>query len=366
MRFVSISLFIISSIMIILSFKSCTNYKEHVKLPISKQVWAIYLGWWGNPFFDNDWIHWKYQYHLSSDQYFQPPSFIPSRLHPKLGLYSSHDPSVLLQHCIMTKASGIDALILEWWGHNSTDPRGENINGFSDETLKILLPYAQKIGIKVGVMIMSYPNRSKETILEDFKYLKKEILYHQSYLKINDRPVILIYDSLDIPEAYLSIQSIKMDYNPFLVSLIRNRHDISISLEDGYDAVFPYYSSDGYTWASNSTHWSSIDHECQQRNIEFFPTVGPGFDNTKISNFDQIQYRSRKGGDHYIFMWENAIKTNRSVVIINSFNDWYNGSEIEPALSKPGYEFNEDNWISPTASGSDFLRLTKEYVLNFK
>jgi hypothetical protein len=77
-------------------------------------------------------------------------------------------------------------------------------------------------------------------------------------------------------------------------------------------------------------------------------TVIPGYDDTKIRKPGLAV--KRYGGELYRVQWEEAIKADPHWILITSFNEWHEGSEIEPSL-----EYKQQ-----------YLDLTAKYTKIFK
>jgi hypothetical protein len=58
----------------------------------------------------------------------------------------------------------------------------------------------------------------------------------------------------------------------------------------------------------------------------------------------------REDGELYKRLWQAAMEANPDWVLLTSFNEWHEGSEIEPSVE----------W------GDQFLNLTAEYARKFK
>ena len=76
-------------------------------------------------------------------------------------------------------------------------------------------------------------------------------------------------------------------------------------------------------------------------NKPFIGTVMPGYDDLKVRGGHQ---RDRANGDYYRGTWQTVIDRNAEAVILTSFNEFYEGSHIEPSANY----------------GDLYLRLTKE------
>ena len=73
-----------------------------------------------------------------------------------------------------------------------------------------------------------------------------------------------------------------------------------------------------------------------------------------------------KGTQYYDSMWKSAIDAQSDIIVINSFNGWLDSTEIEPAFSRPGYEFNENIWSGPQGKPNDYLISTKKWIGIYK
>ncbi|HID22466.1 MAG TPA: hypothetical protein EYP14_08700, partial [Planctomycetaceae bacterium] len=76
-------------------------------------------------------------------------------------------------------------------------------------------------------------------------------------------------------------------------------------------------------------------------------TVIPGYDDTKIRR-PGLKV-PRRDGALYRMQWEEAIAAQPDWVLITSWNEWHEGSEIEPSVEH----------------GDQYLKLTAEYAKPF-
>ena len=85
----------------------------------------------------------------------------------------------------------------------------------------------------------------------------------------------------------------------------------------------------------------------RQRSRIVCPMIIPGFDNTKSS--PARLSAERKDGQTYRRFWEAALKTMPDWILISSWNEWAEGTEIEPSRE----------------SGGQYLGITAEYAKGF-
>ena len=67
-------------------------------------------------------------------------------------------------------------------------------------------------------------------------------------------------------------------------------------------------------------------------------------------------------------MWSGAVRARADVVTITSYNEWHEGTQIEPArAARLGYESYLDAWDSPgRASETAYLERTAQWVLRLE
>ena len=115
---------------------------------------------------------------------------------------------------------------------------------------------------------------------------------------------------------------------------------------------------------SPGRYYKGIINECsEQGKISCF-TVIPGYDDRVLNRSHSVKYWvwqwlhlkksefyvPRRNGETYRELWGQAIKANPDWVLITSFNEWHEGTEIEPSKEY----------------GDEYLKLTKIFSDKFK
>ncbi|MGB8647297.1 MAG: SH3 domain-containing protein, partial [Anaerolineae bacterium] len=78
-------------------------------------------------------------------------------------------------------------------------------------------------------------------------------------------------------------------------------------------------------------------------------TVMPGYDDTRTTRPDRFA-RARDNGNFYRTTWQAALNSGADWVIITSFNEWVEGTQIEPSVTY----------------GNTYLDITRQYAAQFK
>lgn len=321
-----------------------------------KSVWTLYYGGWGSP---DDWQDWKKAKSEHEKYFYQPPDNIPSIYYPQMGTYCSHNETVILEHLKMIKNAGIDAIIIPWIGYLAQT--NFQHASFVKKTIELLFKHAHEYSIKIGILLDYYTERKEIDVIKSVTYYIDTYANHQSILKINDKPLVIIYDAQKMDSSALMFRQFK---NVEFYATAPNWEDFLGIYEDGYSGFVSYYASDGFTWGSTLENWNLISENSKKRDIEFVPTVAPGYDDHIINLWNSRQKKSRLCDQYYNNMWRTAFEINPPIILINSFNNWVEGTSIEPAISKDTFVLNKDNWCGNEPQF--YMERTAKYIKTFK
>ena len=151
-----------------------------------------------------------------------------------------------------------------------------------------------------------------------------------------------VYDSyITAPEKWANLltssgsQSIRNSpYDAlFIALLVENKHRYEI-LRGGFDGIYTYFATNGFTYGSSYENWAKLKYFCDQFNLMFIPSVGPGYIDTSIRPWNTQNTRNRINGKYYETALNAALQAHPSVISITSFNEWHEGTQIEKAIPK--------------------------------
>ena len=92
----------------------------------------------------------------------------------------------------------------------------------------------------------------------------------------------------------------------------------------GFDGVYTY---DIVTYGGGS--FARLCAAAHAHGLLCAPSVGPGYD-ARRGSLDPV-VKPRRGGATYDAMWRAAIASGADRVTITSYNEWHEGTQIEPA-----------------------------------
>ena len=268
--------------------------------------------------------------------------------------YVSRDRGVMARHIEQAKSGGIDALVVSWFG-----PRTENNQ--TETNFSALLEVAQEHGFKMAVDFETASPliSGQEGVVAALQHVLDVHATKESYLRVDGRPVIFFWAIQHVPLAPGQASSldawraIRQQVDPEHKSLwIAEGVDIDYQeVFDGHHLYSIAWSKDvSYTltdWRNRVREWASAHG---QERI-WVATVMPGYNDLRTGRTDAF-VRDRENGDFYRAAWQAAIDTRPDWVIVTSFNEWVEGSQIEPGQSyRNAYLDLTSEWADRFKSG---------------
>ncbi len=317
-------------------------------------AFIYYYGWYGNPGYDGAWSHWQENDH-------EPPWDIASSFYPKLGAYSSRDPGIVDQHMRWIAASNIHGLIYSWWGKK--DP--------THRTAKLVLDAAADYNLKVAFLIEPYPGRTPDSICDDIEMLNRRFSNHPAFLKLSratkygpttsPRGVFFIYDP-DYRDSGLMRLSDAVHSSTHDSIILFQSTDASMIGRTHSDGIFAYEA------VQNILHfYQGIMKASENEGGIFVPCVVPGFNINRATGKKSPLFRARKNGRTYDDWWENTLAADPEYVAVISFNEWHEGTQIEPAIPvtkvRPSYLSYESVYAKTGPKAQlGYLRRTARWI----
>ena len=109
--------------------------------------------------------------------------------------------------------------------------------------------------------------------------------------------------------------------------MFAHTHLVGRAKAAGFDGLYTY---DVATWNGNT--FARICTQAHRAGLLCAPSVGPGYD-ARLATTDEM-VRPRLLGATYDRMWRAAVRADADVVTITSYNEWQEGTQIEPARSQ--------------------------------
>ena len=262
------------------------------------RVSAFYYPWYGTSARDGAYQHWAQRGHA-------PPNDIAAAYYPSRGLYSSSDLLVTSRQMDEIRNAGIDEVAVSWWGKGSPE----------DGRLAEVVAAARADGLSVAVHLEPYAGRTVAGTVSDLAYLRTFGIR-----------TFYVYRPLDLPVADWAAakEALHADGSTVFAQTAM----VGAAAAGGFDGVYTY---DIVVYGGGK--FARICAEAHRSKLLCAPSVGPGYDARRGSGDPVV--KARRGGGTYDSMWKLAIAAGADRVTITSYNEWHEGTQIEPASSSP-------------------------------
>jgi len=311
------------------------------------KVYVFYYPWYGNRNGPSDnVIHWE---GYTNEQ------IIASTDYPLLGPYDSKDPRVIRAHIALAKQAGIDGFILSWWGTHS----------FENIALGNALDVAEEMDFEISVYYESVRIMTKEQVTREMGYIIENYGDHPAFLHESGEPVVFVY----VPNVYdrdtefwLQVrETVEDQFGPITLIADNEETDLLPAFETFHTYIYTGdQSHQVFSELQNRINAGFIGSAEEIMSLlknggdlilyekPFFVTVNPGFWFYEKGPEDLLA--ERNDGEKYAADWDAALDLSAHTVLITSWNEWHEGTEIEPSREY----------------GFDYLEYTREYIEEYK
>jgi glycoprotein endo-alpha-1,2-mannosidase len=262
----------------------------------------FYYPWYSTPGRDGRWAHW-YVEHDGAPVLSTP--YFPSR-----GLYSSSNSRLVAAQMREIASTGVGVVVVSWWGFDSPE----------HDRLLMVEEAATRYGLEVAIHVEPYRGRTPARAANDIALLHEEGGFTDFYVYDADRD-----PAAEWGEALRPLSGVRIFGHTTLVGRAK---------ASGFHGLYTY---DVVTW--NGALFRRLCSQAHAAGLLCAPSVGPGYDARLATRHEAV--RPRNDGTTYDRMWKTALRAGADVVTITSYNEWQEGTQIEPArvaLGKPSYE----------------------------
>jgi glycoprotein endo-alpha-1,2-mannosidase len=291
-------------------------------------VAIFYYPWYGTPALDGSWQHWSQNDH-------RPPKDLYSRYYPARGPYSSSSAAVVGAQMADMRAAGVDEVVVSWWGRGSPE----------DARLPLVARAARAHGLRVAIHLEPYPGRSAATLPGDLEYIAS--------LGVRD---VFVYHPLDLPT---STWAALLPSAPSSLRVFAGTDDVGVAVQGRFDGFYTY---DFITYGA--AKFRRLCTEAHRAHILCAPSVGPGYDGARAGEAPVT--KARRAGATYDSLWSAVLAARPDYVTVTSYNEWGEGTQIEPAASRSGYQSYSGSWgLTGASAATAYLMRTAYWAGRF-
>lgn len=255
--------------------------------------------------------------------------------------YSSHDPAVLSGQIRRAKAEGISAFVVDWYGDREP---------FIDRSYALMQSAAEKEKFHIAMMYDETNEQEGATdeAIADFTtfhdtYLSAAAPGRKAYLTYQGRPVIFIFPKGRHTD-WNKVRALVDKWNPIPILIYENLPGEYASAFDGF---YAWINPGTKGWTADGSNWG------EQYLTDFYQTMRdkyPGkiivggawdsFDDSKAS-WGLNRHISARCGQTYsdtFNFWRKEFPPDEPIpfVMVETWNDYEEGTAIEPGIAKCG------------------------------
>jgi hypothetical protein len=368
----------------------------------SERVHCMYYGWYGTPATDGRYYHWDHELipHWNADTAARFPrgkhrggDDVGADFFPQPGAYSSRNESLVRLHMSQLNEAACGVLVVSWYPPGMADGQGQR--GGADAGMAVLFAAAAEAGLQIAFHLEPYTGRSAQTVRRDCEYIQRTYGHHPALfqgprtarLGTSSRstpsdtadgdhrtwrgPWIYVYDSyLSAPAEWAELltptgaHSVRgTAFDGTFISLVVEEAHLSGATTGGFDGIYTYFASP-ISFGATQANWPALRSYCTAHGLIFVPCVGPGYADTRVRPWNAGSSRARQGGAYYEAGWRAAAEAHPDIVGVTSFNEWHEGTQIEPAVpftASDGFEYLDYRPHQP----SHYLVLTRRFAALF-
>jgi hypothetical protein len=241
--------------------------------------------------------------------------------------YSGGDDAVIQRHVGQADDNGIDGFICSWFGPNEprlTERCDKLVRSAAGRDFAVTVSPDQAADF-TGTL------KTMEGMTNALNVIRDRWMNQPNWLRWNGKPVVVFWN----PQSFGSVATWRQLRNA--VDPGNSWHWVGEGTDFSYLNVFDSLYYFDITWAANPAdalagYARRLDDYNRANNAAkpFIATVMPGYDDTRIRN---TRVRNRANGDYYRRSWQAATQRNAAMVIINSWNEWFEGTQLEPSRS---------------------------------
>ena len=347
----------------------CLTQAYGQKTKLNYNAICFYYNWYGSVKVDGSPWHWEHPIMPQNDKdttsgFYPGNGNIGANYYPEAGEYSSADSAVIEKHMQQIASAGIGVIAVTWLGQDD----------YTYKSVPLILNAANRFRIKVCFQIEPCVRKSALATRNAVEFLITQFGKHPAFFKNleTNKPLFFVYDSYviaasDWKEVFgingkNTIRNTVFDAD--MIGLWVTKDEQKFFLESGFDGFYTYFAASNFTYGSSPANWPQLKKWADENAKIFIPSVGPGYIDDRVRPWNAKNTKSRENGAYYDRMFQAALDSKANWISITSFNEWHEGTQIEPAKPFMHENFKYEDY--QTQNPDFYLLKTKFWLRKFK
>lgn len=255
---------------------------------------------------------------------------------PLIGPYDSRDPEVLAYHFRTARAVGIQGFIVDWYGPET----------YTDDVFARMVETAEVEGGRLALCLEEktfFPGYAQVDTREEaeaemarqVRWIMKRYAHRPVYWNESAGPVLLLFRNHQ--DGALGRHVLTADELAAVRKIVGEPYLLVTPQVD--EVPSPDTPSGAYSWVGDDTYldWFHRAADARRRQIGLALWIGsasPGFDDSGVWGWGQGPRKTdRRMGQEYLRYWSSIQATRPDTVQLVTWNDFNEGTTIEPARS---------------------------------
>ena len=291
--------------------------------------------------------------------------------------YSSADPAAVSTRLATAVAAGVRGILIPCRAPTMVSARGGVISvALADATnataLTVTARAAARAGLRVGFESRPYAGRTARTVRDDMAFCIDTVRAAAGGAALltgrregdaaQPRPFVLVRRARDVPcrhwralldaDSQFSVRGTPRDV--FLVAEWVRSADGALA-RCGVDGVATpplddAPDTDAIDWGAYPDHWDGMRATAAAAGVAFIATVAPDVDATPTRPGERGAVRARDEGKRYVQAWRQAAHAAPDTVVIDSWNGWADGTQVEEAADRDGGDSRAATALVPSGA----------------
>ena len=303
--------------------------RQHLSKPVEvaqRLILAHYMPWYVAKPHSGSWgWHWTMN-HFDPERSVDGRRAIASHFYPLIGPYDSGDPHVLEYHLLLMKLAGIDGVIVDWYG----------LQKFNDYAIlhantQMLVEQVSRLGMK---LVICYEDQTIPRLVDGGRIAANQRVRHaaaeinwladhwfslDSYVQLDGRPVLLSFGHSGLSDREWTdcLTGLKSPVSYF------SEHSRRNGAAGAFDWPVPSKGVEATgRFLRSAKQWTHAIPVAVPRFVDVYKVAGVS------AGYDRIEDSS---GATFRQTLQRALAAKTAVVQIATWNDWGEGTVIEPS-----------------------------------